>query len=254
VNRRRLLLKMTMPCIGLAAVLFGAFFSTRAQNQNDAIPDRLMTNQDVIEMLQSGLSPRAVILRIHESPCKFDKSAAGLEVLRSANVPYKVVLAMMQAPELPTPIKGRIPMVIPDSTLVLVALSESIDSESQKPGYVIYFRVLEDVRIRGLRVIARGARARGRLLDSRGLHLGEPARLEWNMMDVETVDGQRVPLRGGSERAGSELQQEKSVSASEGEEFRAFTYGSRKVNVPAPIAPDREPSPSESSHPKQTSP
>jgi hypothetical protein len=243
-----------MLCIGLGATLFGTLSSITAQNQYDAIPDRLMTNKDVIEMLQSGLSPRAVILRIHESPCKFDKSAAGLETLRAANVPYKVVLAMMQAPDLPAPIKGRIPVVIPDSTLVKVVLSESIDSQSQKSGYVIYFRVLEDVRIRGLRVIAKGARARGRLLDSRDSHLGEPARLEWNMMDVESVDGQRLPLRGGSERAGSELNQEKSVSASDGEEFRAFTYGSRKVNVQAPVAPGGEPPSSESSHPKQPTP
>jgi hypothetical protein len=145
---------------------------------------------------------------------------------------------MMKAPELPPAVKGHIATVIPDSTLVRVVLSESIGSDAQKPGYVIYFRVLEDVRIRGLRVIAKGARARGRLLDSRDRsRTGEPARLEWNMMDVETVDGQRVPLRGGSERAGDEVNQEKSVSASEGEEFSAFTYGSRKINVPAPIAP-----------------
>ncbi|HEY6946833.1 MAG TPA: hypothetical protein VI431_16970 [Candidatus Acidoferrum sp.] len=207
-----------------------------ANNQSDAIPDQLLTNQDVIEMLHGGLSARAVILRIHDSPCKFDKSAEGLQALHAANVPYKVVLAMMQAPELPPAVKGRIPMVIPDSAPVEVVLSESLDTAEQKPGYVIYFQVVQDVRIQGLRVIAKGARARGRLLDSRERsRTGEPARLEWNMMDVETVDGQRVPLRGGSERAGSEISQQKSVSAEKGEEFRAFTYGPRKVNVPAPI-------------------
>jgi hypothetical protein len=233
-DRRRFLRNFTTVCAGVAALLLAG--RAQAQNPLDAIPDRWLTNQDVIEMLQSGLSARAVILRIHDSPCKFDKSAEGLERLRAANVPYKVLTAMMQAPELPPPVKGRIPMVIPDSTLVEVVLSESLDTAEQKPGYVVYFRVLQDVRIQGLRVIARGARARGRLLDSRERsRTGEPARLEWNMMDVETVDGQRIPLRGGSERAGSEITAEKSISAEEGEEFRTFTYGTRKVNVPTPI-------------------
>jgi hypothetical protein len=210
-----------------------------AQNQSDAIPDRILTNEDVIEMLRSGLSPRAVILRIRESPCKFDKSSEGLEELRTANVPYKVVLAMMRAPEIPPLVKGHIPLEIPDSTPVKLILSEPIDTESNKPGYIVYFRVLEDIRIRGLRVIAKGARARARLLDSRDRsRQGESARLEWSMMDVEAVDGQRLPLRGGNEVSGDELNQEKAVGVEEGQEFVSYIYGQRKVNVPPPILPE----------------
>ena len=228
-------------CVFPGVDLLSSLPAASAQTHSDAIPDRLLTNDDVIEMLHGGLTPRAVILRIRDSPCKFDKSAAGLESLRTANVPYKVVLTMMQAPEVPPAVKGRIPVLLPDSTLLKIVLSEPLDTESQKPGYVIYFRVLEDLRVHGLRVIARGALARGRLLESKDRsRTGEPARLEWNMMDVETVDGQRVPLRGGSERAGDELNQEKSVSAGAGEEFVAFTYGGRKINVPAPIAPEKK--------------
>jgi hypothetical protein len=223
----------------LSVVLFSVLFAIAIQSQSDAIPDRLLTNADVIEMLHSGLTPRAVILRIHDSPCKFDKSATALEALRAADVPYKVVLAMMQAPEVPPTVNGRIPVMLPDSTPMKVELSEDLDTEAQKPGYVIYFRLLEDVRIRGLRVIAKGARVRGRLLESRDRsRTGVPAHLNWSLMDVETVDGQRIPLRGGSERTGGVLNQEKSVSANAGEQFLAFTYGSRKINVPAPIAPE----------------
>lgn len=252
-NRRRFLRNLAILCATLGVILCAGFSHTRTENQSDAIPDRLLTNQDVIEMVKSGLTQRAVIARIHDSPCKFDKSAEGLEALRAANVPYKVVLAMTKAPELPATIKGHIPIVIPDSTLVEVVLSESLDTATQKPGYVIYFRVLQDVRIQGLRVIAKGARARGRLLDSRERsRTGEPARLEWNMMDVEAVDGQRVPLRGGNEKAGNEITAEKSVSAEEGEEFRAFTYGAREVNVPAPIqANPKTPASPENSNPNK---
>lgn len=237
-NRRSHFIGASNQCAALEGVLFIVLFVAAAQCQDGTIPDRLLTNRDVIEMLQSGLTPHAVILRIHESPCKFDKSSEGLGALRAANVPYKVVLAMMQAPDVPPAIKGRIAVDIPDSTPVKVALTESLDSETNRPGYIIYFRVLEDVRFRGLRVIAKGSRARGRLLDSRDRsHLGEVARLEWSMMDVEAVDGQRLPLRGGSEVAGTELNQEKSVAVGKGEAFISYIYGLRKVTVPAPISP-----------------
>ena len=222
----------------LAVVFYIAASLARAQSSLDDIPDRLLINQDVIEMVGSGMTPIAVISRIHNSPCKFDKSAAGLEALRAAKVPYDVVLAMMKAPEVPPPIKGRIAIDIPESTPVKVVLSESLDSEANKPGYVIYFRVLEDVRFRGLRVIAKGARARAKLLDSRDRsRLREVARLEWSMMDVEAVDGQRLPLRGGHVVAGTEFGQEKTVGVGEGAEFISYTYVLCKVKVPAPILP-----------------
>jgi len=209
-----------------------------AQDKADDIPDRLLTNQDIIEMLGSGMTPLAVISRIHNSPCKFDKSSAGLEALKAANVPYHIVLAMMKAPDLPPATKGRIAVVIPDSTPIQVALSEDLNSSVQQPGYVIYFDVLEEVRIRGLRVIAKGTRVRGRLLGSKERsRTGQAARLDWNLTDVLAVDGQRLPLRGGSAVTGDELQQEKNVTVGKGEEFTAFTYGVQKVNVLAPILP-----------------
>jgi hypothetical protein len=211
---------------------------TKAQDKADDIPDRLLTNQDIIEMLGSGMTPLAVISRIHHSPCKFDKSSAGLEALKAANVPYHVVLAMMKAPELPPAMKGRIAVIIPDSTPIQIALSEDLSSDVQQPGYIIYFQVLEEVRLRGLKVIAKGARVRARLLDSKDRsRTGEAARLDWSLMDVTTVDGQRLPLRGGSAVSGNELQQEKNVTVGKGEEFTGFTYGVRKVNVLAPIQP-----------------
>ena len=223
----------------LAALTFLATGIATAQKQGpDDIPDRVLTNQDVIEMQSSGMTPLAIISRIHNSPCKFDKSAEALEALKSAKVPYNVVLAMMKAPEIPAATKGRIPLVIPDSTPIKISLSDDLDSNVQQPGFTIYFEVLEEIRIRGLRVIAKGARARGRLLGSKDRSKsGEAARLDWSLTDVEAVDGQRVPLRGGSSVIGEELQPEKNVTVSKGEEFTAFTYGTRKVNVLEPLLP-----------------
>jgi len=237
-NREKPSLGAERWCALIGVLLLTVTSVAAAQRSLDDIPDRLLTNQDVIEMLGSGMTPLAVIRRIHNSPCKFDKSAAGLEALHAANVPYNVVLAMMKAPELPPATKGRIPVVIPDSTPIKIGLSEDLDSNVQTPGYIIYFHVLEDVRIRGLRVIAKGARVRGRLLDSKDRsRTGQAARLEWSILDVEAVDGQRLPLRGGGGISGDELNAQKAVTVGKGEESVAFSYGTRKVNILAPILP-----------------
>jgi len=77
-----------------------------AQGTGDDFPDRLLTNQDVIEMLGGGMTPLAVISRITVRRSKFDKSAAGLEVLKRRMCRYHVVLAMMKAPEVRLPRKA----------------------------------------------------------------------------------------------------------------------------------------------------
>src|SRR5207249_4442616 len=136
-HRRKLFSGTSRPCAFVVLALSIAASIAGAQDKADDIPDRLLTNQDVIEMLGSGMTPLAVISRIHNSPCKFDKSSAELEALKTANVPYHIVLAMMQAPELPPATKGRIAVVIPDSTPIQVGLSEDLNSSVQQPGYVI---------------------------------------------------------------------------------------------------------------------
>ena len=225
-------------CTILAVLLSLTAVIGEAQSSSEDIPDRILTNQDVIEMLTSGMTTLAVIHQIHNSPCKFDKSNAGLEALKAANVPYHIVLAMMKAPEIPPATKGRIPLAIPDSTPIKIGLSEDLDTSVQQAGYIIYFEVLEEIRIRGLRVIAKGARVRGRLLGSKErTRTGEAARLDWSLMDVMAVDGERLPLRGGSGVSGDELNAEKNVRVEKGEEFTAFTHGVRTVNVRQPVLP-----------------
>jgi len=59
-------------------------------------------------------------------------------------VPYHVVLTMMKAPEIPPVTKGRIPVVIPDSTPITNGFVRGPGLERSAPGYIIYFQVLEE--------------------------------------------------------------------------------------------------------------
>ena len=57
-----------------------------------------LTNANVLDMLNDDLSQEIVIDKIAASACEFDTSPAALKVLKAANVPDAVILAMLQAP------------------------------------------------------------------------------------------------------------------------------------------------------------
>jgi len=53
--------------------------------------------EDVIDMLDAGLSSEIVVAKIKSSPCQFDTSPAALKRLKASHVPDTVILAMVQA-------------------------------------------------------------------------------------------------------------------------------------------------------------
>jgi hypothetical protein len=57
-----------------------------------------LTNQDVIDLVKTGLSDDIVVAKIKNSPCQFDTSTAALKDLKAAGVSGSVILAMVQAP------------------------------------------------------------------------------------------------------------------------------------------------------------
>jgi hypothetical protein len=59
---------------------------------------RPLTNADVLEMLEGGLSQEIVIAKITTASCEFDTLPATLKALKANNVPEAVILAMIKAP------------------------------------------------------------------------------------------------------------------------------------------------------------
>ena len=64
---------------------------------------RPLTNKDVSELLNAGLSSEVVIAKIKSSPCSFETSPEQLKELKAANVPDGVILAMVQCSSSPAP-------------------------------------------------------------------------------------------------------------------------------------------------------
>src|SRR6202035_1647045 len=92
---------LLLVCIAmLSAVPVGAQHSV-ADVENTQTPSatvKRLANVDVLDMLKAGLSQDIVIAKIRASACEFDTAPAALRVLKDANVPDAVILAMVQAP------------------------------------------------------------------------------------------------------------------------------------------------------------
>lgn len=85
------------PGLLLALLLF-----LTVSSPGDQTSQAILTNKDVIEMLQAGLTPEIVIAKIKSSSCDFDTSPDVLKQLKVARVPDAVILAMVQAPAIQT--------------------------------------------------------------------------------------------------------------------------------------------------------
>jgi hypothetical protein len=81
------------------------FDAIQNQSQRGPTPGSTLTNQDVLEMLKSGLTVEIVIAKIKASTCNFDTSANALEALKNAGVPDGLIVAMVQAPTM-TPVSS----------------------------------------------------------------------------------------------------------------------------------------------------
>ena len=73
--------------IGLAPLRLAAQDAKAAQ--------KALTNQDVVDLVKTGLSNEIINAKIRASVCQFDTSAAGLKGLKDAGVPDSVIVAMV---------------------------------------------------------------------------------------------------------------------------------------------------------------
>jgi hypothetical protein len=77
---------------------------------------KVLVNQDVLEMLKSGLPPEIVAAKIKSSPCNFNTEVTTLKDLKDKGVPDNVVLAMVEAPHVSAPPSdGKIRVFVTDS-------------------------------------------------------------------------------------------------------------------------------------------
>lgn len=167
-----------------------------------------LTNNDVLTMVRAKLPTALIIEKINNSVCTFDTFPSVLAELKYKGVPDEVLMVMVQAPhggrKAVAPLKSasatEVPTVltsvtIPDGTPLEVECTHTVSSGDVQEGSAVSFTVIHPVKIDGVIVIARGARATARVTKAKkGGSWGRAGQLAWMMQDVVAVDGTRVPL------------------------------------------------------------
>lgn len=180
--------------------------TTKAQEETPT-PAQALTNQDILEMTKSGLSPEIIVAKIKAAGGKFDTSPATLQELKTAGVADVVILAMVQGPAAPavagtgaaTAAGQPVEMVtvnVPDGTPVEVELVATASGQDLKVGDIVDFRVLQPVQVNGVVVVEKDAPAKARITKvKKAGHWGRAGKLDWAMQDAVGIDGSRIPLR-----------------------------------------------------------
>lgn len=209
-------------CLLLTCLLGLAQTSMPTQASEGEVTPSPLTNQDILEMLNAGIGQAIILAKIRAGPSRFDTSPVALQRLKGENVPDDILLAMVEASSVsPTGSEGQgaasslaavapvrtettqASLELPDGTPVEIELVENISSEAVQEGSVMDFAVVQPVEVNGATVIARGAPARGRVMEvKKARHWGRAGKLVWAIQDVHAVDGQRIPLRLSKEVEG----------------------------------------------------
>ena len=171
----------------------------------------LLTNRDVVRMVDDRVAPEKIIGKILTSSCNFDVFPPVLRDLKRRGVPDTVLAAMRIAPVGPpalADVDSRIsqlsaPAKIPAGTVIEVETARAVSSKDAAVGSQITFLTTRRTFVNGILVVERGAVARARVVKvQRARGWGRAGMLAWELQDVVGVDGTRVPIRLAGKQTG----------------------------------------------------
>lgn len=207
-----LLLTMLICCASplTAATVFQDTTKTVGASQTS---ETSLTNRDILEMHQAGLSAEIISAKITASRCSFETSAKALQELKEAGITEAVILEIVKATiratagnKAVTPAPAAVPAeavsyIIPGGTPVEIETAHEISSASIMKEDLISFRVITPVRIDGVTLIEPGAIATARVIQAkRRGRMGKAGQFAWVFEEVMAVDGRKVSLT--SQKAG----------------------------------------------------
>jgi hypothetical protein len=208
------------------------------------LANAVLTDNDVLEMVQAKVSTPIVISQIQSSQTKFDLSTAGIIRLTKAGVPDAVIQAMRNptgatnAASVAASTRPAQTVQIPDGTPVPISLLADLPADVE-PGQPLRFQVSHEVRIDDVVVIAKGAVVTGEIVEkSRKKFLVKTAKPTFRLLQVVAVDGSKLKVRAtAAEAAKSERPLDphpappKDLAAQAGAEFLGYVANDQTVTL-----------------------
>ena len=174
-------------------------------------PVTLMTNRDVLRLVEDRVESKIIIARIVTSHCNFDVFPPVLLDLKRRGVPDTVIAAMQLAPVGPpslADVDSRIaqlaaPVQIPAGTAIEMETARSVSSGDATVGSQITFLTTRRIFVNGILAIERGAVARARVVKvQKARGWGRAGMLAWELQYVVGVDGTRIPIQLTGKQSG----------------------------------------------------
>src|SRR5262249_6433567 len=139
-----------------------------------ASAQRALSNQDVIEMVTSGLNTDIIISRIKGSSGAYDTAPTTLRQLKKTGVTEPAIMAMIEyspsirktRPVIDAGVDRRTNISLKADTPVELELAHAVSSADLKAGDPVRFRVATPVLVNGYTLIDRGAPATARVVKS----------------------------------------------------------------------------------------
>jgi hypothetical protein len=197
--------------------------------------------------------------RFRQSPNR--APSGNLQSTPQTNSGVQYPLPANPSPQLKTPLPNtKIGFILADNTPVKLRFKETITSKTAQENQLIEFEVAEDILVKGITVIPRGAIAKGIIAEvKRARMLGRRGKISIVLKEVQLASGERVALRaitgkGGGLSGGAIalsaivtplflLMGGKEAKYTAGTEFSAFIDGDYALNpakfsgAAAPMAP-----------------
>jgi hypothetical protein len=163
----------------------------------------LLTNRDVLRLVEDRVAPEIIIGKILTSSCNFDVFPPVLRDLKRRGVPDNVLAAMKMAPVGPPALSlvdlknTQLSAVqIPAGTAIEVETARAVSSANVKVDSEITFLTTKRTFVNGVLAIERGAVARARVVKvQRARGWGRAGMLAWELQYVVGIDGTRIPIQ-----------------------------------------------------------
>lgn len=174
-----------------------------------------LINENIVEMVKTGISDEVIIAKIKSSKNSFDISTKSIQTLKTAGVSDSVILEMVQSASNKEVINTTpsanasnqsnlsLTFVLQDGTPVKLRTGRNLSSADAKTGETIDFEVLEDVKIGDVIVIPRGGVALGTVTQAKPKgRMGKGGKLDITIDSVRLVSGEKAALRAVKETKG----------------------------------------------------